>query len=86
MAKLIKLAKESKTNATIVSEAVLLRSDGWTFRHNLRRKDLKTNPWFLNLSRECLVYIGKPYNPSNQERRRGIQVSVWTKLKPNYDK
>jgi hypothetical protein len=84
--KLVKLSNKPKPQAMVVGEAALLRNDGWKFRCNLPRKELKANHWFLSLPRECLVYIGKLYNPSEQEKRKGANVSVWTKPRPNYDK
>lgn len=83
--KLIKLSKKSAPQATVVNEPTLLRNDGWQFRCNLPRKGLKTNSWYLNLPKECLVYIGKLYNPTKQEKKKGANVSVWTKPRPNYD-
>jgi hypothetical protein len=84
--KRVKLANKPKLQATIVSEAILLKNEGWKFRCNLPRKELTTNPWYLNLPRECLVYVGKLHNPNEQEKRKKANVSVWTKPRPNYDK
>jgi len=63
----------------------MLKNNGWQFRCNLPRDKLGANRWYLNLSRECLVRIGKLYNPSRQEKNKKANVSVWTKPKPNCD-
>ncbi len=81
----LKLIKKAKPQTAVVSEATMLKNNGWQFRCNLPRDKLGANRWYLNLSRECLVRIGKLYNPSRQEKNKKANVSVWTKPKPNCD-
>jgi hypothetical protein len=67
-----------------VSEDQLLKNEGWKFRTNAIKSILTQGNWYQSLPDDCLVYLGKPYKPSKKEVIKGVDVSVWTKPKPDY--